>query len=118
VQQGAVSIAEATWTANGFSRPVRFTSDSAPLRKRANLVFKARTNLQAPYDVYWQVVNTGAEAEAARCLRGGFDVGTVERGSIVRRESTMYAGSHSIECFIVKNGFLVARSGLFIVYIR
>lgn len=118
VQQGSVSIAEATWTANGFSRPVRFTSDSAPLRKRANLVFKARTNLQAPYDVYWQVVNTGAEAEAARCLRGGFDVGTVERGSIVRRESTLYAGSHSIECFVVKNGFLVARSGLFIVNIR
>lgn len=65
VQQGQVSIAEATWTANGYSRPMRFESDSSPLRKRADLTFKARTTVQAPYDVYWQVVNTGSEAEAA-----------------------------------------------------
>jgi len=118
VQQGQVSIAEATWTANGFSRPTQFKSDCAPLRKRADLTFKARTTVQAPYDVYWQVVNTGSEAEAARCLRGGFDVGVVERGTIAHKESTLYAGSHSIECFIVKNGFLVARSGPFIVNVK
>ncbi len=118
VQLGQVSIEEATWTANGFSRPMQFKSDSAPLLKRANLTFKARTTVQVPYDVYWQVVNTGSEAEAARCLRGGFDVGAVERGAIVRKESTLYAGSHSIECLIVKNGFLVARSGPFIVNVK
>jgi hypothetical protein len=67
--------------------------------------------------VYWQVVNTGADAEAAHQLRGGFDAGVIERGKIERKENTLYTGSHTIECFIVKNKHLVARSGAFIVNI-
>jgi hypothetical protein len=118
VQQGAVSIKPATWTAKGFSRPIKFKSDAAPLLKNADLVFKAETNVPAPYEVFWQVVNTGLEAAAVNSLRGGFDTGAVDRGTIVRREGTSYSGSHTIECFIVKNGYLVARSGLFIVNIR
>ena len=118
VQQGAVSIKQATWTANGFSRPIQFKNDAAPLRKNASLVFKADTNVPPPYDIYWQVVNTGSEAASVRGLRGGFEAGSVDRGSIVRREGTSYSGSHTIECFIVKNGYLVARSGLFVVNIR
>lgn len=118
VQQGAVAIKGATWTANGFSRPIQFKSDAAPLRKGAKLVFRAETNVPQPYEIYWQVVNTGVEAAAIGCLRGGFDAGSVDRGSIVRREHTGYTGSHTIECFIVKSGYLVARSGLFIVNVR
>ena len=118
VQQGAVSIKQATWTANGFSRPIQFKSDADPLFKNASLVFKAETNVPPPYDIYWQVVNTGSEAAAVRGLRGGFEAGAVDRGAIVRRESTSYSGSHTIECFIVKKGYLVARSGLFVVNIR
>ena len=118
VQQGTVSVKQATWTAKGFSRPIQFKSDAAPLLKNASLTFRAETNVPAPYDIYWQVVNTGSEAKAVNGLRGGFDAGAVDRGAIVRREGTSYSGSHTIECFIVKNGYLVARSGLFIVNIR
>lgn len=118
VQQGAVSIKQATWTANGFSRPIKFKSDAEPLLKNASLMFQAETNVPLPYDIYWQVVNTGNEAAAVRGLRGGFETGAVDRGAIVRRECTYYAGSHTIECLIVKSGYLVARSGLFIVNIR
>jgi hypothetical protein len=117
VRQGVVTIQHATWTAKGFSRPIRFKSDAAPLLKNASLVFKAETNVPPPYDVYWQVVNTGSEAAAARGLRGEFEAGAIDRGTIMRRESTSYSGSHTIECFIVKNGYLVARSGLFVVNI-
>ncbi|MCG9124886.1 nucleotidyltransferase [Laribacter hongkongensis] len=117
VRQGQVRIAKATWRANGFSRPMRFYNDSQPLRKGASLNFEADTDIPAPYDVYWQVVNSGVEAAGANQLRGGFDRGAVERGSVVRKESTAYAGSHTIECFIVKQGHLVARSGTFIVNI-
>lgn len=117
VRQGTVAIARATWQANGFSRPMRFFSDSPPLRKHAHLTFEARTDIPAPFDVYWQVVNTGAEATRANGLRGGFDRGSVDRGTVVRRESTEYAGAHTIECFIVKQGHLVARSGAFVVNI-
>ncbi|MFW8696292.1 nucleotide-binding domain-containing protein [Mesorhizobium japonicum] len=36
---------------------------------------------------------------------------------MTHQETTRYAGSHSIECFIVKDGLLAARSGQFIVNI-
>jgi hypothetical protein len=117
VRQGTAQIKKATWLANGFSRPMRFYSDSDPLRKGASLTFEMSTDVPAPYDVYWQIVNSGFEATRANQLRGGFDLGAVERGSVVRHESTAYSGSHTIECFIVKQGHLVARSGAFVVNI-
>lgn len=60
-------------------------------------------------------MNTGRQAAEARQLRGGFDEDSVERGKLTREETTRYNGSHSVEAFIVKDGYLVARSGLFIV---
>ncbi|MDY7508800.1 nucleotidyltransferase [Ralstonia wenshanensis] len=117
VRQGQVHIAKATWRSNGFSRPTRFYSDSQPLRKGASLNFEASTDVPAPFDVYWQIVNSGAEAARSNQLRGGFDRGAVERGSATRQESAAYTGSHTIECLIVKQGHLVARSGAFVVNI-
>lgn len=117
VRRGEVRIGKATWRANGFSRSMRFYSDSEPLRKGASVTFEATTDVPAPFDVYWQVVNSGSEATLANQLRGGFDQGAVERGSVVRHESTAYGGSHTIECFIVKQGHLVARSGAYVVNI-
>jgi hypothetical protein len=117
VRQGQVRIVRATWRANGFSRPTRFYSDSRAFRKGASLTFEATTDVPGPFDVYWQVVNTGQEAANANGLRGGFDRGSVDRGSVMRRESTLYSGAHTIECLIVKQGHLVARSGAFVVNI-
>jgi hypothetical protein len=87
------------------------------LPKNSSLLFQAETDVPTPYTVHWQVVNTGLEAANANSLRGGFDVGLVEKGSIERKESTSYSGAHTIECFVVKNNYLVARSGAFIVNI-
>ena len=118
MMSGHASIDKATWTGRGFSRPIGFKSDGQPLMKGASLNFVACTDVPAPYDVYWQVVNTGKEAELAGQLRGGFNDGSVTRGAINRHETTKYSGSHTIECFIVKNGYLAARSGVFIVDIQ
>lgn len=118
MMNGHVSIDKATWTGRGFSRPIRIKSDGQALMKGASLTFVANTDVPAPYDVYWQVVNTGEEAELAGGLRGGFNTGSVTRGAITRQETTRYSGSHTIECFIVKNGYLAARSGAFIVNIQ
>lgn len=81
--------------------------------------FDARTNAPAPYDVKWQVVNTGAEAAAAGAaqLRGGFDDGEGQSG-LVRWESTRYRGTHWIEAFVIKDGVCVARSEPTYVRIR
>jgi hypothetical protein len=81
--------------------------------KRFSLRFEAKTNVPEPYDVYWQVVNTGNEAEQASQLRG-----SIFLGSRVRTESTQYTGFHWVECLIVKNNICVARSGEFVVNIQ
>ncbi|MEI7636859.1 MAG: nucleotidyltransferase [Syntrophus sp. (in: bacteria)] len=87
------------------------------VQKNAWLRFMVNTNVPMPYDVRWQVVNTGREASDARQLRGDFyesDKGI--RG--VRWESTAYTGTHWIEAFIIKDGACVARSGRKYVKIR
>jgi hypothetical protein len=80
-----------------------------PVLKGLSLRFEVQTNTPAPYEVQWQVVNTGQEAAQAGGLRGDFyssDKGT----SNVRWESTLYRGTHWVEAFIIKNGTCVARS--------
>ncbi|MCB1467589.1 MAG: nucleotidyltransferase [Rhizobiaceae bacterium] len=114
--EGRVSIDTATFTQKGF-RPQPFISGGAALPKHSSLSFKAETTLTGRFKVYWQVVNTGHEAEVADCLRGGFNLDSAVRGGLTHTESTLYRGQHSIECFIVKNGKLAARSGQFIVNI-
>jgi hypothetical protein len=114
--RGSVRFNSATAERNGF-RTRTFSNDADALTKNYSLIFEAVTDIPEPYKVYWQVVNTGEEARRAKDLRGGFDDGYVKAGRLIRRESTRYEGSHSIECFIVKDGYCVARSGPFIVNI-
>jgi hypothetical protein len=113
----AVNIRKATWKKHGF-RPKLFGSGSKPLPTRADLTFEAYTTVRRPFKVYWQITNTGTDARNARGLRGGFEEGTVQPGKLTKRETTLYSGSHGIECFIVKNDTLVARSGVFVVNIE
>lgn len=91
-------------------RPLASKLGFKRVAKQFSLSFEVRTTTPEPYDVYWQVVNTGAEAEARGQLRG-----EILRGGRFHTESTEYSGFHWIECFIVKNGVLVARSGEFVV---
>ena len=83
-----------------------------PLEKRLKLRFFAETNASSPYTAYWQVVNTGEEAEAANCLRGDFYTSkTIGNGGLnsctaLRDEYTEYKGVHWVQCFIVNNGGL------------
>ena len=116
VDQGEVRIERAILNRDGF-RSRTFGSDCDALPKHHSLIFEASTNIPKPYKVYWQVVNTGQEAKEAYGLRGGFDEGLVTSGKLTKNERTLYKGTHSIECFIVKNGYLAARSGQFIVNI-
>jgi hypothetical protein len=111
-----VTIRRATMSRDGF-RTSAIRSNAPGLPKGATLTFEADSNVSPPYSVYWQVVNTGDEAEAAGDLRGGFNEGRIEQGYIKRSETTRYSGTHTIECFIVKNNLLVARSGQFLVNI-
>ncbi len=117
LREGTVKITKATAARDGF-RTSCFGNNGPALNKRCDLKFEAETDVEWPYDVYWQVVNTGREAHNANDLRGTFQQAQVERGLLTRRETTRYTGSHSIECFVVKNGYCVAQSGPFIVNIK
>ncbi len=79
--QGGVQIKRATFGRTGFRSKV-FSSDGEPLLKDCSLTFEAITNISRPYEVYWQVVNTGPDAEAANDLRGRFDEGFVTSGKL------------------------------------
>ena len=116
IRSGTVRIGTATSQRNGF-RQVPLGSDGAAVTKGAALRFVARTDVPRPYKVYWQVVNTGPAAKAARQLRGGFEEVSVTAGTLTKEETASYTGVHSIECFIVKDGHCLARSGPFIVNI-
>jgi hypothetical protein len=64
-------------------------------------------------EIFWQVVNTGSDAQRANGLRGKFESGTT-----TKVESTLYRGDHFVECFVIRNGNCVARSGEFVVRIQ
>ncbi len=84
------------------------------LPKHFELLFVARTSALRPYEIIWQIVNTGLGAQNANGLRGNFE----ETPSLTKPEYTLYSGIHCIECFIIKDGACVARSGEFVVRIE
>ena len=111
---GAAFITLRVTAADGSN--VEYISNDIPLEKRCTLHFRALTGVKRPYSVIWQVVNTGQEATMANCLRGNFEPSN--EGFDGKRESTLYKGTHSVQCFIIKNGICVAKSKEFIVNIR
>lgn len=87
--------------------------------KNSTLHFVADTDIAGSFDVYWQVVNTGLEASSCGGLRGEiFEAATAGVGGLRQKESTLYAGRHWIECFLVRDGVCVGRSREFFVNIE
>lgn len=92
-------------------------SPQTKVPKNCLVMFTATTNVTKPFEVYWQVVNTGQEATGD--LRGGiFHSKTYGVGGLSQKETTRYRGTHWIECFIVKNGICVARSSEFFITVE
>jgi Adenylyl/Guanylyl and SMODS C-terminal sensor domain/Second Messenger Oligonucleotide or Dinucleotide Synthetase domain len=95
---------------------VNLQNESLP--KNTSIRFAVTPNILPPYDVYWQITNSGNEAEIAKCLRGEIKHSkTLGSGGTEHNESTLYEGEHFVECYIVKDGKCVARSGDFPVRI-
>jgi hypothetical protein len=88
-----------------------------PVPRKVLLRFEAKTDAPEPYEVKWQIVNTGQDASQAGCLRGDeFEVSNGETKHI-RWEPTLYVGTHWIEAFVIRCGVCVARSQPFKVRI-
>jgi hypothetical protein len=98
-------------------------SDGPTLLPGLDLKFRGKTKIKQPYDVKWQVVNTGAHAKSIEGgFRGGFFTSRDRTGKAIGSklenwEQTLYTGKHWIQCFIIKNGVCVAESDRFFVNI-
>ncbi len=83
------------------------------LPRRGNQVPKSRQvrftirsiNVPTPYRIYWKVRNGGDEARRANQLRGEI---TLDEGRSEKTETTSYTGTHYVECYVVKDGVVVA----------
>lgn len=98
-------------------------SNGRTLQSGLKIKYVAKTKAGEECQIHWQVVNTGRHAAEDGGLRGGFFLakssgGGASQNPRVNWESTQYTGKHWIECFVVKNGECVGRSGRFFVNIR
>ncbi len=66
-------------------------------------------DVQQPYDVRWKVLNRGQEAERRNTIRGQITPSTRPG---VRHERTTFRGEHIVECYIIKDGIVVARDAI------
>ena len=91
-------------------------SDGRIIRSGRDILFKVHTKARYPYQVFWQVVNTGQHAESVGGGRG--NVFEAYNSNLSEHwEKSLYTGKHWIECFIVKDGICIARSDRFYVNI-
>ncbi|MCR4441248.1 MAG: nucleotidyltransferase [Peptococcaceae bacterium] len=94
-----------------------WTISERPVPANVWLRFRVNTNVPAPYEIQWQIVNTGEEATKAGDLRGGF-LAEGNNYSPYHWEHTLYKGTHWIEAFVIKDGVCLARTGRKFIKIR
>ncbi|NYI67018.1 hypothetical protein BJY26_001324 [Spelaeicoccus albus] len=96
-------------TQNGF-RPTWLRAmrrDRMLLKADKSLKFKVTScSVAEPYSLKWKVLNRGPEAERRDMVRGQI-VDSSGRGTRVERSD--FKGEHVVECYVVKNGIVVAR---------
>lgn len=98
-------------------RTKSYKNNGSPIPKNAIITFTAKTDILPPYDIQWQILNTGKEAETrgTNALRGDFYPST---GDNRREEPTAYKGKHMAQAYVIKDGICEAKSEEFIVNIQ
>lgn len=100
-------------TQNGW-RPSRLREmlrERTPLLADKGLDFTiTECSVQQPYNVMWKVLNRGDEAERRNNVRG--QIIAPNRANNAKRERTRFRGEHVVECYIVKDGIVVARDSI------
>lgn len=68
--------------------------------------FVTSCTVPPPYAIKWKVRNVGDVAKHRDCIRGQiFD----DAGYATHTEPTAFDGAHFVECFVIKDGYCVAR---------
>jgi hypothetical protein len=78
-----------------------------PLLARKSLRFTVtRNTVPPPYKIEWKVLNRGEEAQRRDCIRGEI---VADEGRDQKLETTNFKGDHVVECYVVKDGIVVAK---------
>ena len=79
-----------------------------PLWKEKTLEFRMVSPgyLDPGCELYWKVLNRGAEAERRDCVRGQI---VRDGGHLMKTETTNFQGEHIVEAYIVRDGVVVAK---------
>ena len=100
-------------------KKIREIKSNEKLPKNISLRFEAHSTNIGLYKIYWQITNTGFEAQQYGQLRGDFYDSELIEGNQVRNESTAYFGKHYVEAFLVnEKNQCVGRSYPFTVSIE
>ena len=99
---------------NGF-RQFELSKQGNRVPKNRSLQFTVTTNVPQPNRVYWKVRNGGVEASEANQLRGEI---SQDEGLNKKTETTRFNGQHYVECYIVKNGAVVARDRQSVIVLK
>lgn len=110
-------ITKAFVTRNGFRKNKSSYKNGDFFPKGCAIDFEATTTVPPPYNVSWQVTNTGDEAKNDNNLRGFSFKDEDSKVKLEHREYAKYRGVHSIECLISKDSIIVSKSKPFIVII-
>ena len=79
---------------------------SIPLLAKKQLVFRVKeNNVPEPFEYKWKVINRGSVAKGRNMIRGQI----LDDNHPTRNEKTDFIGGHEVECYVVKNGIVVAR---------
>jgi hypothetical protein len=63
-------------------------------------------NVPEPFILKWKVLNRGEIAQSRDCIRGQI---VSDEGRMRKSEKTNFRGDHVVECYAIKNGFVVAK---------
>lgn len=78
-----------------------------PLSAGKHLKFQVTScTVLEPYTLKWKVLNQGPAAERRGMIRGDI-IDSTEPG--IRKENSNFRGEHIVECYVIKDGFVVAR---------
>jgi Second Messenger Oligonucleotide or Dinucleotide Synthetase domain/Adenylyl/Guanylyl and SMODS C-terminal sensor domain len=92
---------------NGFRDYLltEFLRRRLPLSRKKKLRFYIEScDVPGDYTILWKVLNRGDEAFRRNCTRG-----TINKGGTEITETTDFNGDHIVECYIVKEGVVVAK---------
>ena len=62
-----------------------------------------------PFQIKWKVTNRGEQAIKRDCVRGQI---VDDGGSLEKKESTNFKGSHYVECYVIKDNMVVAKDSI------